>query len=86
MRMCKAEIQKGQQKVQILKKTTVLCPSRSYYSMTEHCAVTIFYTVLANVSLINKQTKFVKSLWILLNICLSSPLIDTKFCQYAFLP
>ena len=60
--------------------------------MTEHCALCAVSShptqssILANVSLINKQTKFVKSLWILLNICLSSPLIDTKFCQYAFLP
>ena len=33
MHMCNAETNKGQQKVQILKKRTVLCPSRRYYSM-----------------------------------------------------
>ena len=32
--MCNAEGLKGQQKVSILKKTTGLCPSRSYYSVT----------------------------------------------------
>ena len=33
MRTCNAESQNGQQKVPILKQTTGLCPSRSYYSM-----------------------------------------------------
>ena len=36
MRTCMPRARRGQQKVQILKKSTMLCPSKNYYSKSVH--------------------------------------------------
>ena len=77
MRMCNAESQKGQQKVQILKRRQGLCPSRSYHSiwlyLTACSAISRFSISVGSTCLITKTTgltnKFKRKgdLWILIS-------------------